>query len=110
MNLGVLAMVFMGMLLGAGFHQVNMNRKYWTMVNAGCINTNALVNLEQKTGRIGLSQRHMTEVPHWIANINSTMRLGVLAIVIGFGVNLVLMFKAMKEEKEAEQRGGGIAR
>jgi hypothetical protein len=103
LNLGILGAVFAAMLLGAGFHQSNMSRKYWTMFNAGCINTNALVNLEQKTGNVGLSQNHMTEVPRWIANINSTMRLGVLAIIIGFSVNMILMFKAKKEEKKTEQ-------
>ena len=102
-NLAILGGIFMAMLLGGGFHQINMNRKYWAMVNANCINTNALVTLEEKTGRVGLAQNHMTEVPRWIGNINSTMRLSILVLIFGFGMNGILIFKALKEEKKTLQ-------
>jgi len=105
MNLAILGVVFMAMLLGGLFHQVNMNRKYWAMVNANCINTNALVTLEEKTGQVGLAQHHMTEMPRWIGNINSTMRLGVLALIFGFCVNGILIIKTIKDEKKALQGG-----
>jgi hypothetical protein len=79
LNIAILCATLLSLLLGAGFHRVNMNRKYWALVNAGCINTNALPTLEKNTGQSSIADEHMTAVPKWMTDINSTFRLGMVA-------------------------------
>lgn len=108
LNLVILGAVLVAMGLGSGFHRINMNRKYWTMLRADCVNTNALVNLERETGQSGLAGNHMTAVPRWIANINATMRLGALAVVAGMVINLAMLIKSLRTRRTAEQNAAHI--
>ena len=97
------------MALGAGFHQVNMNRKYWTMVRTGCVNTNDIVNLERETGIDGMAEDHMVQVPRWIANINSTMRLGFMGIIVAVVLNVIYMVETIRKRRKAEPEVGQVS-
>ena len=103
LNILILGGILLSLIFGAMFHQVNMNRKYWTMVRAGCINTNALVNLEKETRENDLAKDHMTRVPRWIADINSTLRLGVFAVAVGMVINVVLMVRSRDTKMKANR-------
>ena len=104
-NLAILGFLLLDLSMAAGFHRINVNRKYWKMLNAGCINTNAFVNLEKITGETDLANDHMTSVPKWIADDNATRPYGNLILVFGFIMNAVLLIRTIGTKTKSEPTG-----
>ena len=106
LNIVLLVGVLLAMALGAGFHEFNMRRKYAALLRAECVNTNALVNLEEKTGITGLAQDHIRHVPRWIADINSTMRAGFAGVMVALVLNVIYMVDTIRKRRKAEHPPG----
>ena len=101
-NMAILGALFLELSMAASFHCINVNRKYWKMVSVGCINTNALVNLERETGETDLAKNHMTSIAKWIADDNATRPSGNIILVVGFLLNAVLLVRTMRTKTNSE--------